>query len=139
MTRDQDELFAKEVGILEGMGLLKVDRWPLERRYRRLHELGCLACRKRGFHSEAQIHHQNLGGRAGQKRVGNRATIPLCAWHHQSIPWEGRTRTEMEQILGPSLALSSRAFRDEFGSDESMLAEADALIGEVERAARGRP
>lgn len=74
-----------------------------------------------------QVHHLNLGGKAGQKRRGRRVSIGLCEWHHQGIPimpTEALTRA----TFGPSLAKESRAFRQEFGTDDVLLAEQNELI-----------
>lgn len=99
-----------------------------EHRFRRLKELGCVACWKAGKPNvPAEIHHLNLGGKAGQKRRGDEFTIPLCPWHHQGNP--GELRAENAYLLiGPSLKLHSREFRSEFGSDDELLAKVNDLI-----------
>ena len=55
-------------------------------RYLRIHEIGCLACRRRGWVRPCQVHHLNLDGKAGQKRRGDPYTIGLCPWHHVGEP-----------------------------------------------------
>lgn len=107
------------------------------RRFGRFHDVGCVACHKRGLYRLTQAHHLNLGGNAGQKRRGHDKSLPLCEWHHQGITHDGKTAAEMRALLGPSLAVSSRDFRHEFGSDDELLAEADELIDAHERRARG--
>lgn len=91
------------------------------RRYTRLVELGCIACRKRGHWSAPDVHHLNLGGHAGQKRRGWEYTIPLCPAHHRGVMWR-------EEDHGPSLAMHPRRFREVFGTDDQLLAEVDALL-----------
>lgn len=100
-----------------------------EHRFRRLKELGCIACWTIGVMDvPAEIHHQNLDGKAGQKRLGDECTVPLCPWHHQSQPMYGLTSERMRSLYGPSLKLHSRAFRLQFGRDEAMLAKVNDLI-----------
>jgi len=98
-------------------------------RYEAIRQIGCLACRKRGLDSPAEVHHLNLGGHAGMKRRGNEFTIGLCAHHHRDDPGPSSRRT-MEQIYGPSLAGASKRFRAEFGSDAELLALQNELIGD---------
>lgn len=100
-----------------------------KRRFLRFQDIGCIACRKLGFRDvPAQAHHLLDGGR----RRGHDATIPLCPWHHQGQPPEAFTMLQAIHLLGPSLALSSRLFREKFGSDDELLAETDRLIAEAE-------
>lgn len=89
--------------------------------------MGCLCCKRMGFlRWPVEIHHLNLGGKAGQKRLGDEYTIPLCRWHHQAD--SGRmSATEATKMLGPTLK-DSRAFRRIYGSDEKLLAEANAWL-----------
>lgn len=74
-----------------------------------------------------QVHHLNLGGKAGQKRRGKKFSIGLCPWHHQGQPIMA-TEAQTRAALGPSLAHESRAFRQEFGTDDALLAEENELI-----------
>jgi hypothetical protein len=100
-------------------------------RFEALRRIGCIACRKLRFRvpQVIEIHHQNAGGHAGQKRLGDDFTIPLCGWHHRREPLAGRTVSYMALTFGPSLAGSSKAFRLEFGTDAELLAKANQLIG----------
>lgn len=102
-------------------------------RYEALAKLGCIACRGLTFKvpQKTEIHHQNAGGHAGQKKLGNRFTIPLCGWHHRGEPLSVKTKTEMTAAYGPSLAEQSKAFRLTFGDDLDLLGKADKLIGWV--------
>lgn len=83
----------------------------------------CIACAIRRVQqpSPTEAHHCNVGGRAGQKRVGDHAQLPLCRYHHRGDPPYGMTATEATEIFGPSLARSSKAFRVEFGTDDELL------------------
>lgn len=86
----------------------------------RFQEIGCVACRKMGYFSLADVHHLLSGGR----RRGHDFTIPLCPWHHRGI--------EPPPVdVGPSLANGSKPFRAAFGSDDELLAEVNRLIGEL--------
>lgn len=100
-------------------------------RYRRIQKIGCIACRKLGYDSPAEIHHLNQGGHAGMKRLGNQFTIGLCPYHHRNHPGPS-TRRAMEEIYGPSLAGASKRFREKFGTDDELLALQNELIGSRE-------
>jgi hypothetical protein len=109
-----------------------------EHRFRRLKEMGCIACWKDGrLDVYPEIHHLNLGGRAGQKRRGDEFTIPLCRWHHQGHDLPGLTIAERVELWGPSLKLHSRAFRDRYGSDDELLAKVNDIIRQRDEMAFG--
>ena len=99
-------------------------------RWSRFPDVGCVACRKDGRpNPNTQVHHLNLGGKAGQVRRGHRETIPLCPWHHQTIPPGHLTKAHARELLGPSLAEESRAFRARYGTDDELLRWTDELLG----------
>ncbi len=98
-------------------------------RFEAMQEIGCIACRKMGNRGGAEIHHLNLGGKAGQKRRGHDFTIPLCAWHHRGVPMPGLSVAWTTLNRGPSLSTQSRLFRAAFGTDDELLAEVNKLIG----------
>lgn len=114
---------------------------PAEREWRFTHlrELGCMACCFRynaGFpipRMPIEIHHLNAGGHAGQKRLGDEFTIPLCSYHHRSAQQEGYTSTEMYRYYGPSLAGQSKEFRRTYGTDTELLV---LINGHLSRRAR---
>lgn len=104
-----------------------------EHRFRRLKEMGCMACFEQGLPGvPGEIHHLNLGGKAGQKRRGDEFTVPLCAWHHRGEPLRFETKTTMAMHYGPSLACSSKRFREEFGSDDELLAKVNERIRQMD-------
>lgn len=107
------------------------------RRCQRIYQIGCLACRQRRRYSQCQVHHLNEDGKAGAKRRGDEFTIGLCPWHHVGEPLHGLTREECRRIVGPSLKHESGAFREEFGSDDVLLAKQNGLISQAERAVVG--
>jgi hypothetical protein len=109
-----------------------------KRRCQRIQEIGCLACRQRGWFSGCQVHHLNLDGKAGQVRRGDQCTIGLCPWHHVGEPLSPLSSRDCRAKLGPSLKFQSRAFREEFGSDDELLATQDELIAQRESAVIGR-
>ena len=101
------------------------------RRFDKLYRIGCIACRIHEMvYRYPEIHHLNLGGKAGQKRRGHQFTIPLCSWHHQGTVDLGWNSVEMVQKHGPSLAKQSRRFREVFGSDDELLEQTARLIEE---------
>lgn len=96
-----------------------------EHRFRRIKEIGCLVCVE--FRA-CDIHHLNLGGKAGQARRGDEFTIGLCKWHHVGETPLGMGSKEARIIFGPSLALSSREFREQFGTDDELLRAQNMII-----------
>jgi hypothetical protein len=103
---------------------------PTHDRIDELHRIGCIACKLSLRSSQAQIHHLNEGGHAGQKRRGADFTIPLCPWHHQGIPPDPMTVKQAEAYYGPSLAYAPRAFREKYGSDNKLLGQVNKIISE---------
>lgn len=83
----------------------------------------CIACEKEKMvqPSRTEEHHLNTGGRAGQKRRGDDYSIPLCGWHHRGDPMQHWLARNMAVIFGPSLARSSKRFRDRYGTDDELL------------------
>ena len=85
--------------------------------------LGCIACRiemvtfLRALGGPVEIHHLL----SGNKRLGHGAILPLCRWHHRGEPAGERTKTCMAQMLGPSLALQSKAFRAKYGTEKELI------------------
>ena len=96
-------------------------------RVEHVRQMPCIACTLRGREQNTvtEAHHLNIGGKHGQKRRGDRYTIPLCKWHHQGHVRFGWSKHQMAMKYGPSYALRSRAFREEFGPDDFLLAETD--------------
>lgn len=102
--------------------ILKADR----ARFEALREIGCIACIHWGITAPAEVHHLLSGGR----RQGHQFTIPLCQWHHRGVPWTAQTSAETEASAGPSLALSSKRFHREFGTDYDLLTRTNELLQE---------
>jgi len=103
-----------------------------KRRWELIRGRGCICCEAMGFTYRApQIHHMTVGGKHGAQRLGHDFTVGLCAWHHLGLkPLENYIcGTEPEDVYGPSYALTPRAFRREFGSDEELLRYQNELIG----------
>lgn len=82
-------------------------------------ELGCLICRiYYDIHGEpADLHHPA----PGMKRISDDTFYAACGWHHRGIPKDGYTQQEMEEHLGPSIALNRKQFIKQFGTDEELL------------------
>jgi hypothetical protein len=97
----------------------------------------CVACTISGTKqpNKTEAHHCNFDGKAGQKRRGDWFTIPLCRWHHQAIPPDGMSAMQAAMIYGPSLAKSSKRFRETFGEDDVLLARVNELIEQQQRVA----
>lgn len=96
-----------------------------------IREIGCICCLKRGIFSHCEKHHLLTTGLHGNgKRRGEQATLGLCTFHHRGAHGVGGARArEMALNYGPSYADEPRRFREEFGDDDSLLAEQDRLIG----------
>lgn len=109
-----------------------------DRRFGRIREIGCLCCRRRGWFSLPDVHHQNLGEHAGQLRLGDDHTIGICPWHHRGMPLAPFNEAQCRRILGPSLQAEPVEFREVFGSDEYLLTWQNELIADAERAVIGR-
>jgi hypothetical protein len=115
-----------------------MNRLKRNRRFGRIRDIGCLACRKRGWFNLPDVHHLNLGGHAGQLRLGDESTVGLCIWHHRGKPLAPLNESQCRRILGPSLQAEPIAFRETFGCDQQLLAWQNDLIADTERAVIGR-
>lgn len=107
------------------------DRTALEdERFRKLKAMRCAACFAPNNQflptnmGVVEIHHQL----SGSTRLGHMYTVPLCTWHHRGEPSNGLSATTMSAVHGPSLARSSRLFRQHFGTDAQMLARVNARL-----------
>ncbi len=78
------------------------------------------------------IHHLLCGGHHGQKRRGHDYTIGLNDWSHQGRPLTeyGWSAEDCRRILGPSFAIEPNAFREQFGSDDELLALQNRILGD---------
>lgn len=97
------------------------------KRFQCISEIGCIACiledeYRRG--TPPDIHHLIDGG----KRQGHDFTVGLCPWHHRGIPILSMTKTETQEIAGPSLAISPHQFHKKYGSDSELLSYQNELL-----------
>jgi len=107
----------------------------MNRRFMRLHDIGCLCCIKEGFPGvPVDIHHLVDKG-TRELSGGDEATLPLCPWHHRGVPQEGMTVDEMLYRVGPSLRHHHKLFNKIYGSQRDLLEETNRMIEELERAA----
>ena len=101
-------------------------------RFGKLKALGCVACRLNGDGWDLDemvppdIHHLL----SGNKRIGHHATIPLCAWHHAGVGYDGVPCAWFLANIGPSIHKHTRAFRARYGADGELLAMVNELINE---------
>lgn len=65
---------------------------------------------------------------SGNRRRGHMFTVPLCAWHHRAVPLGGFSIATLEAHLGPSLALTSKKFRERYGTDDELLERVNAQL-----------
>lgn len=89
-------------------------------RMERVKQMPCVACDSKGYApcGPTEVHHLL----SGNKRRGGEYTIPLCRWHHRGVTDGVFGVDAHEAALGPSLARSSKRFREVFGDDEALLA-----------------
>lgn len=123
----------------------RLDSMTSKQRMYHLQELGCICCWLndnsplvlRVFRSISpdlnlgvETHHLNFGGKHGGKRLGDKATIRLCWWHHKGsfngLPApSGQSGINWMECqadkFGPSWAQGTRRFRAEYGTDEYLL------------------
>jgi len=96
--------------------------------------LPCIACEIERCEqlSPTEAHHQNLDGKAGQKRLGDEFQVPLCAWHHRGVTPNGYNKSEATYYFGPSLALDSKQFRFCYGQDWQLLELTNLKLARLE-------
>lgn len=97
------------------------------------YHVGCICCAidmHQAGHEDISlttIEHVTSHGRRLEDE--HQATIGLCPWHHQAVPWNGLTKKEMELILGPSLAGGRKPFEERYGDEvDVLLALQDDII-----------
>lgn len=97
-------------------------------RFAKLRALGCVVSKIYFNRWEpAEIHHLV----EGRKRLGHQFTIPLSPWFHRGVPPMEMRPSEATEALGPSLALSKRAFVARFTSERELLEQTNQLIEKI--------
>lgn len=98
-------------------------------RFEAMRDPGCVACILDGrVNVPAEVNHIVKG----RKRLGHRYSYMLCSYHHRNVPpCDGLRSGEAEATWGPSLAASPKAFRERYGTDESLLEIQEALIAPI--------
>lgn len=104
-----------------------------KKRFTTLVDLGCIACIldkyiepfpiNAGYRPE--VHHMKEGG----KRMGHDDTAPLCYWHHQGLPYEGRTEKFFLENIGPSFHKHTENFRARYGDDLELIEIVNGYVG----------
>jgi hypothetical protein len=86
---------------------------------------GCLCClietQNPGYEDIAHTTIEHVTDRGRRLADPHQATIGLCPWHHQAVPWNGLTKKEMGLILGPSLAQGRKLFEERYGDEVEVL------------------
>lgn len=95
-----------------------------QERFSELQRIGCIACNvsRLGFR-HAEIHHITRSGR----RMGHDYTIPLCAWCHRAVPDGNLSPSDMDRLIGPSLARNKRRFVEVYGTELELLERVENL------------
>jgi len=96
-----------------------------KKRFERITEIGCLACRKNGIENPGEANHIV----DGMKRKGHSFSYCLCPWHHRGVTPNGISVKDATAVFGPSRYYDGRSFRKEFGSDEELLEYQNELLG----------
>jgi hypothetical protein len=103
------------------------------RRMENLSRTGCRACNTPTKYAASgmplQVHH--LKDYSQRRPEGHDATICLCSWHHQGHAPFGWTMKECREAFGPTLIDGSRPFKDEFGTDDELLAIQNDLLSKL--------
>lgn len=109
---------------------MKTRATPSEKiRMHRLSMMRCVACWETGLCcGKTEVHHTLSGGR----RRGHSQTLPMGQWHHQGIPLPGYTTNQMRLVYGPSLKLHSKAFQQQYGGDDVLLAKVNEVLERTE-------
>jgi hypothetical protein len=101
----------------------------------RLQDAGCICCAKEGFKDvPVDVHHLVDNGYR-KHSGGDKATLPLCPWHHRGVPPGGLSAAEAEKRAGPSMARNKKRFIQRYGTERELLAETNQRIEELERIA----
>ncbi len=82
---------------------------------------------KFGHYVPAEANHLLNGYRLGHDYV-----TPECQWHHVGKTAVGIDARAMRRTFGPSRKLHKKAFRKEFGSDQSLLALTNEYVAAFE-------
>lgn len=96
-------------------------------RYDQLRRIGCLPCLKDRILSQIDVHHLTDKG-TRKLSGGNQASLPLCPWHHRSLPPDGWKISDAYEYYGPSLRLHKREFVQRYGTERALLDETNSLI-----------
>ena len=89
----------------------------------------CIPCILNGTpnRSSTTIHHPV----SGNKRTGQ--SMGLCSWHHLGQNPGNLTRFEAQKMLGPSLALSKKAYLFTWGEEDVLVKLQDFIISNFEK------
>lgn len=101
-------------------------------RHDAIRESGCVIAHARGLGViPCELHHLTVGGRHGQKRLGQDDVVGINRWSHRGEPlieygWDAaRCREE----LGPSYAREPAAFREIYPDEELVRMQDEILHG----------
>lgn len=105
-----------------------------QRRYERLHVIGCIACVLGGHLACGKVEMHHLVDKGYRKHSGgNQATIPLGAWHHRGEPFMNTTGSQMRMKFGPSMFHEAKEFARVFGTQRELLARINEMLSEGKR------
>ena len=94
-------------------------------RFRNIKLTGCLPCLLDGLpDAHTEIHHVVEQA----YRRGDRFTYGACQWHHRGIPWPKLRPDDMLDILGPSLELNYKQYRQRYGSELTLVQVQDYML-----------
>ena len=98
-----------------------------------IRDIGCIYCIMFGVKGWVQCekHHLNAGDKAGGKRVGEKATVGACQWHHVGVCAHNGMQVNCATCIeqrGPSMRHTKRDFMECFGSGRNQLEAQDRMI-----------
>lgn len=99
-----------------------------QQRYDRLRSFGCVCCRQSGvYNDQVDMHH--LVDKGNRKASGgDKATLPLCVWHHRGMAPDGYTVERATLLLGPSFEHNRRDFNRVYGTQRELLQKVDLFL-----------
>ena len=81
----------------------------------RVANLGCIVCKKNGYHTEPEIHHLREGMGMGQRNDYLNA-IPLCPIHHRTGG------------VGEAIHAGVKSFAKNHGTEKQLLGQVRAML-----------
>jgi len=99
-----------------------------EQRFARLRAFGCVCCRMTGIHNDQVDMHHLVDKGNRDASGGDRATLPICPYHHRGVLPDGWTSKQAFMVMGPSLAGGRKPFVKHWGTERELLAKVNFYL-----------